>query len=101
MAITKNKKRIHFTAIPTNIIDDPAVSPEAGWLALVIQRWTTDINVPADFDFSLDNIKRKSRMNQEDFSKAWNDLINAGYLVLEENDGEELFELLDRKDGEQ
>lgn len=74
------KKTTTFSMIANPIIDDKTITPAAGWLYVLIQRWIT-YNDP---DFACSKAFLASRFNSGSFmfNRAWDELKTAGYLKM-------------------
>ena len=88
------RKKTSFSIVANPIIDDMAVSPTAGWLYVLIQRWVT-FNAE-DFVCSKSFLFTKYKGGKYMFDRAWDELKEAGYLKMYSHPTEGWeFELLD------
>ena len=68
-----------FVTVPSKVLKDEALSLESKALYLLI--WTTDPD-----NFSLDNIAIQTSSTIETIHKAYDELINSGYLTIKDGD---------------
>ena len=89
------RKATSFSMVSNPIIDDMVVSPTAGWLYVLIQRWIT-FNAD-DFVCSKSFLFSKYKGGKYMFDSAWDELKEAGYLKMYSHPTEGWeFELLDQ-----
>lgn len=74
------KKQTSFSVIANPAIDDRNISPAAGWLYVLIQRWIT-FNAP-DFICSKAFLLSKYNSGAYMFNRAWDELKKLGYLKM-------------------
>lgn len=88
------RKTTSFSVVSNPVIDDKKISPAAGWLYVLIQRWIT-FNAE-DFVCSKSFLLSKFNAGEFMFNRAWDELKDAGYLKMfsHPTEGWE-FELLD------
>ena len=74
------RKTTSFSMVANPIIDDKEITPAAGWLYVLIQRWIT-FNAD-DFVCSKSFIASKYPSGYRMFNRAWDELKAAGYLKM-------------------
>lgn len=74
------RKNSSFSMIANPIIDDKNISPAAGWLFVIIQRWITFS--ADDFVCSKAFIASKFPSGYRMFNRAWDELKDFGYLKM-------------------
>ena len=70
------KKKVYFTQISNNILDDERISPQAFYIYSQIQRYITLENFTLNKDFLI----KKSRMSEKTFDRYFKELRINGYL---------------------
>lgn len=92
--VRARRKTTSFSMVSNPIIDDKKITPAAGWLYVLIQRWVT-FNAE-DFVCSKSFLLSKYNAGEFMFNRAWDELKEAGYLKMfsHPTEGWE-FELLD------
>lgn len=78
--IVFKRKTTSFSMIANPIIDDKEITPAAGWLYVLIQRWIT-FNAD-DFICSKSFLLSKYQSGEKMFNRAWNELKDLGYLKM-------------------
>lgn len=74
------RKTTNFSIVSNPIIDDAKISPAAGWLYVLIQRWIT-YNAEG-FICSKSFLASKYQAGSRMFNRAWDELKEAGYLKM-------------------
>lgn len=74
------RKTSSFSTIANPIIDDKNITPAAGWLYVIIQRWIT-FNAE-NFECSKAFIESKFPSGYRMFNRAWDELKEHGYLKM-------------------
>ena len=74
------RKTTSFSMVANPIIDDKTITPAAGWLYVLIQRWIT-FNAE-DFVCSKAFLFSKYSSGEKMFNRAWNELKEKGYLKM-------------------
>lgn len=74
------RKTASFSTIANPIIDDKSITPAAGWLYVIIQRWIT-FNAD-NFECSKSFIASKYNAGAYMFDRAWDELKEHGYLKM-------------------
>lgn len=78
--VRARRKTTSFSMVSNPIIDDKNITPAAGWLYVLIQRWVT-FNAE-DFVCSKSFIASKYQAGYRMFNRAWDELKDAGYLKM-------------------
>lgn len=74
------RKNTSFSIVANPIIDDKTITPAAGWLYVLIQRWLT-FNAEG-FICSKTFLASKYQSGYRMFNRAWDELKEAGYLKM-------------------
>ena len=72
----KFRKKIRFTQVPNNLIDDPNLSYKAKGIYMTILRYITLDN----WELSKSHLIKHSKDGEKAFDSGWKELKNTGYL---------------------